>query len=475
MLETVREFGCQQLADHGEEIASRNRHAAYFRALVEELNAGKGAFLPNAQQVFDLLELDYPNLRSAMLWLRETGDLSAYLELAGSLYHFWQLRGHLCDGRALLDWGIAQEGGDSSARASAGLALAGIRYWQFEHESALALCEASRDFYWVRGDAAGIALTCDLAVHLTNELEQHDRSVAFIEEALAALATIADCPWALRATSHVLFYRGIAPLVQGDWAAAEEYFLEATRRQEALAQESGQDHSYACWPLKFLGIIASMRGDRPLAMARYQGSLRHAWKSHEARCCAHMLGGVAGTLTAVGRWEEAAILFGAAEAFCERIGLAFRYQVFEGHHNLKLPEPWPGGAELLPGGLGGAGGVLPPIVDPVVVAERWALGRGVEIEDAVAMALAVDLAEAPVLELGGGVVPPQSLPAKPILSEREQDVLALLCERLTDRQIATQLFLSPRTIEAHVSHILGKLGVDNRRDAAASAVRRGLV
>jgi DNA-binding CsgD family transcriptional regulator len=54
-------------------------------------------------------------------------------------------------------------------------------------------------------------------------------------------------------------------------------------------------------------------------------------------------------------------------------------------------------------------------------------------------------------------------------------VLALLCERMTDLEIAERLFLSPRTIEGHVSHLLGKLGVANRRDAAAAAVRLALV
>jgi DNA-binding CsgD family transcriptional regulator len=61
------------------------------------------------------------------------------------------------------------------------------------------------------------------------------------------------------------------------------------------------------------------------------------------------------------------------------------------------------------------------------------------------------------------------------LTYREQDVLALLCLRLTDAEIAEQLFLSPRTINSHVAHILAKLGVKNRREAVARAVRLRLV
>jgi DNA-binding NarL/FixJ family response regulator len=61
------------------------------------------------------------------------------------------------------------------------------------------------------------------------------------------------------------------------------------------------------------------------------------------------------------------------------------------------------------------------------------------------------------------------------LTRREREVLALLCARLSDLEIAERLYLSSRTVEGHVSHILGKLGATNRREAAATAVRLGLV
>ncbi len=61
------------------------------------------------------------------------------------------------------------------------------------------------------------------------------------------------------------------------------------------------------------------------------------------------------------------------------------------------------------------------------------------------------------------------------LSDRELEVLAILCDGLTNKQIAPLLFVSPKTVAAHVSSILAKLGVATRGEAAAMAHRLGLV
>ncbi len=58
------------------------------------------------------------------------------------------------------------------------------------------------------------------------------------------------------------------------------------------------------------------------------------------------------------------------------------------------------------------------------------------------------------------------------LSNREREVLAMLVELRTNRQIAESLYISENTVKNHVSHILRKLGLDNRHQAAALAARR---
>jgi DNA-binding CsgD family transcriptional regulator len=61
------------------------------------------------------------------------------------------------------------------------------------------------------------------------------------------------------------------------------------------------------------------------------------------------------------------------------------------------------------------------------------------------------------------------------LTSREVEILRHLARHATDREIAAQLSISPRTVNHHVSNVLAKLGVSNRRDAAALAARSALL
>lgn len=115
--------------------------------------------------------------------------------------------------------------------------------------------------------------------------------------------------------------------------------------------------------------------------------------------------------------------------------------------------------------------------DRAAAAARRMLGAEVwASEVAVGRELSVDrlIAEALAPRLNGGGDAPAVSAAAFGLTERECEVLAMLCLRLTDQEIAERLSISRRTSSAHVAHILGKLGAANRREAAAVAVRLGI-
>ena len=92
------------------------------------------------------------------------------------------------------------------------------------------------------------------------------------------------------------------------------------------------------------------------------------------------------------------------------------------------------------------------------------------IEQAIADALAL----AAQASAGPEIVSPSSPDSPFDLSKRELDVLRLLADGRTDREIGEALSISKRTVSTHVSHLMAKLGVGSRTAAAAFALRRGL-
>ena len=108
------------------------------------------------------------------------------------------------------------------------------------------------------------------------------------------------------------------------------------------------------------------------------------------------------------------------------------------------------------------------------IAAKWEAGRHLLWADAIREALAA-LEATPSMSPTHGLLRGQPAPADIDLTFREQEVLGLLCQHLTDSEIAAHLFVSPRTVNNHGANILGKLGVRNRREAAALAARHGLI
>jgi non-specific serine/threonine protein kinase len=101
----------------------------------------------------------------------------------------------------------------------------------------------------------------------------------------------------------------------------------------------------------------------------------------------------------------------------------------------------------------------------VAFAEAFATGRLLSLQEAVELSLAVP-------ERGSGYLPRSF--AVP-LTIREAEVVRLIGRGRSNREIADELVISQRTAEAHVTHVLNKLGVRSRAQAAIWAVEHGLV
>ncbi len=484
MLETIREFGLQRMAAHGEEAETRTRHARFYLALVVGLDAAVAPHVPGADRVLGRLDVEHPNLRAALSWFAATGAAEELVRLAGALHAFWLHYGYIHEGRQWLEQALAL-GGITSAPARV-WALVGLfaMLWnqQVEEARALALIEEAIALARASGDplCLGLATMYRSAVEIrAGELAGAERT---LNEARTAIASLPPAPWIARNITHIDCW-GLAylALLRGDIAGAEARSHAVLARQRRLEQEHEAPYTYVNRPQTLLGHIARIRGKHASALGYYQGALRDAAECDEVRGGVYALGGIAGTLASVGRWAEAARLFGAIEAVCERAGIGFGGYVFAWQRALGLPEPW-----AQAGASFGIAATLrsavqektpeapPPLPDPATAALLWAEGRTVPLAETIAEALAVDLAAPASLPVG-------SIPSGPPatdsfgLSPREREVLALLCQRLTDAEIGEVLLISPRTASRHVANLFNKLGISSRREAAARAAQHGLI
>jgi len=504
MLETIREFGLEQLEASGETSALRRRHAEYFLALAEK--ADQRVRGPEQTAWLDVLEREHDNLRAALSWSRAGCDNSPDLEptelglrLAGALQWFWYIRCHLSEGRNWLEPMLAASHPMPTAVRARGLVTLGRlqqaqgdltssatlfdeatalfkqvddRWWTAfsigahgqscmasgEYERAIALLDEGLALFKAQDDAWGIGWSIGNLGRVAQAQGEQDRALRLFDESLR-FKRLAGDPFALALGLH---FPGRAAFALGEHARATALFEESL----GLFRQVGYPRGVGV-ALCNLGRLARTAGDLDRAATLYTESLQAQRVEGYRLDIAECFEGLALTWTdrtlmatrlATSRREglsRAVRLFGAAQNLREAIGTPLSPADRAGHDIAVAATRRELGAEF---------------------AAACEAGRIAPLARAIAFALTstrdiVQSTAAPP------VTPPESRRhdvAVAVLTRRERDVVNLIALGDGNVQISTKLVVSRRTVEAHVTSILNKLGLSSRTQIAVWAVEHGL-
>lgn len=429
MLETVREFAAERLAERPAADLIYAAHAAVFAALAERIE--RPPIWPD-NDFLAVLDRDHDNLRAALDWLHEH-DPPGALRMAAKLTAFWSIRGHFTEGRRrlrdLLNLVHAETGERVAALNGAGwLALD-----QGELGVATALLDESVRLARAIHDPVGegTALLNRGRTALGGRgIAQGGKDMA---EALDVLTRAGDA----NGVAAALLFHGLAPLFSGDLGGARARFAACVARCEELGLATLRGRA-----LQLLGLARLQAGDVAGGRAALAEGVPVVVESGDRYGITVGLGGLIALAAATDRPRLALRLVGVLDEYA-RVNQVVPPQPLRNLND-----------EFLAPILAAAGASAETL---------RAEGHHLVLDDALMTALA-DEPEQP-WRTGQG----------PALTRREAEVARLVASGLTNREIAARLYLSVRTVDVHVDRILTKLAFHSRNQLTAWAHEQGLM
>ncbi len=262
MLETIREYAIERLLASADADQVQRQHADYYLSFVEEADSQ----LQGTQQGTWLvrLEAEYGNIRAALAWC-EAHAPEHGLRLAVVLWRFWELHGHLSEGRMWLQAFLhVNSRAPTLLRARALHGLGMLIQLQGDYRQAQQLLLDSLSRFQTLQDVVHIAhVLCNLGLNAWFQGNQ-TAAQAYFEQSVA-LYRKEHHTWGI---ADALHYLGHVILDQGDVESARTVFEESL----TLFRQTGDKRNIAL-PLKDCGLIASQQGNYAAAVPFYEESL----------------------------------------------------------------------------------------------------------------------------------------------------------------------------------------------------------
>src|SRR3954454_9017090 len=431
LLETLRLYGVQRLAEAGEEAELSRSHAVWYAG---RFSGGARPWwgTPRQGETFEALDVEWANVEAALGFLtRSPPDAELGLRMAADLWPYWMLRGSYAAGSRRLEALLEIEPTRSSTRA---LALSALGF----------IAQATGDYTRARSALEEARLVCDEA--------GGDRERAYVLDGLAQVHLRlgnAELAGELAAQGRELMLRvddafglSVGLYFQATAAATAGRLVDAQRlaNTSLQASERAGDLMIRGISSALLGAVEWQLGDTPGAEARLKEAVRiqhqigHRWGMLTS------LEGLAWVAASSGQFERAAVLLGAGTALCQELGIAL-YPYAQAHRDACQA--------AVRAGLGEAG-----------YRSSSEQGHALDRDQVVAAAL-----EDPPADQHAPTA--TAVRDQGELSDRELEVAKLVASGLSNPAIAADLFVSVATVKTHVSHVLRKLGLDSRVQLAS--------
>jgi predicted ATPase/class 3 adenylate cyclase len=300
LLQTIRQYAAERLAEGGDAEERRRRHRDWYLGLAERARPRLEG--PDGPDWLDRLDREHDNLRAALAWSAEAaGETERGMRLAEALWRFWEIRGHLVEGRSQIERFTSRSPVDTALRANALTGVAILADHQGDYAASIRFHEESLEVHRRLGNPQAIGFALNNLANAAAKAGDRARARHLYEEtvdlirstgdergtafALINMASTCDDPHEARrqfdeaidimrrladawGAAFVLDNYGVIALEDGDLGFAKEVHEEAKTIYESLGDGRGVARA-----LTHLGDVARMAGDRAEARRLYQASL----------------------------------------------------------------------------------------------------------------------------------------------------------------------------------------------------------
>jgi predicted ATPase/DNA-binding SARP family transcriptional activator len=310
MLETIREYAAERLELSEEASTLHRHHAEHFRALAEEAEPNLIGVGSHADWL-ERLERDHDNFRAALAWLETSGDSDGALRLTAALWRFWDLKGHLIEGRRHLETALRADGRPTAARAKALSGAADMALTCGDVAKGRLLAKEALELYRALGHDWGIAFSLLMVAYGIGQEGDWAKAQQLFGESVERFRDLGDEYYELRAArAHAWsYYEG------GDLERSRELYEDILPRARATNHEL-----VAAIALLSLAEIAADEGRLVDAIPMLEESQRILRELNDLLLIAAGVGRFASLLAVAGRPATAAQVLSSSTALMQEIG-----------------------------------------------------------------------------------------------------------------------------------------------------------